>query len=162
MSLGRFALSLGLLTLAMNAHARPTLDGERMLRLDRWEVLVFTDPWANGIERGKAIGVFQGTPDEIFRVASEYAKYQDFLPRVRQSTVSAHEGSQAIVEITAELPWPAGRAQVTARYTQEKLSGEIYRIKFAMVRGEMKQYLGQVYIEPWAPGRTAVTYELVA
>ena len=35
-----------------------------------------------------------------------------------------------------------------------------------MVRGEMREYLGAIYIEPWNPGpypsKTAITYELVA
>ena len=62
-----------------------------------------------------------------------------------------------MVETIAELPWPVGTTRVEARYTQEKLGGEVYRIRFGMLRGSMKQYLGQCYIEPWAPGRTAVT-----
>src|SRR5262249_12950932 len=36
-----------------------------------------------------------------------------------------------------------------------------YRVRFARLSGQIKQYVGQVYIEPWSPGRTAVTYELV-
>src|SRR5262249_16104333 len=127
-----------------------------------WEVLAFADPWRGGIDRGKAIGVFDATPEEVFRVATEYAKYQEYLPRVSASEVTFKDERQAYVEITAELPLPAGRSPVTARYSHERLAGEIYRIKFAMVSGQMKQYLGSVYIEPWAPGRTAVTYELVA
>jgi hypothetical protein len=51
---------------------------------------------------------------------------------------------------------------VTARYTHEKLPGQIYRVRFAMVRGTLKQYVGSLYIEPFGPGKTAVTYELVA
>ena len=144
------------------AIARPTLDAARMSQLDRYDVLVFSDPHANGLERGKAIGVFDGTPEEVFRVFSDYAKWQDYLPRVRASTVAAHDANHTVVDIVAELPWPAGRNKVTAVYTHEKLPGDVYRVRFGMLRGSMKQYLGQCYIEPWAPGRTAVTYEIVA
>jgi hypothetical protein len=31
-----------------------------------------------------------------------------------------------------------------------------------MMRGSFRQYLGSLYIEPWAPNKTALTYELVA
>jgi len=51
---------------------------------------------------------------------------------------------------------------VTARYTHGKLPGDIYRVKFGMVDGSLKQYWGSLYIEPFAPGKTAITYELVA
>src|SRR5439155_19346807 len=112
------------------AEARPTLDAARMSQLDRYDVLVFSDPHAGGLERGKAIGVFDGTPDEIFRVFTDYAKWQDYLPRVRASTVAAHDTNHTVVDLTAELPWPAGRNKVTAVYTHEKLGGEVYRIRF--------------------------------
>jgi hypothetical protein len=144
------------------APARPQLDPAGLGKLDQWEVLTFADPWRGGLQRGKAIGVFSATPDEVFRVAADYAKYQDYLPRVRSSTVSWQGGGEALVEMTADLPWPAGRSRVQARYVQQQLPGDIYRIEFAMVSGQMKHYLGSIYIEPWADGRTAVTYELVA
>jgi hypothetical protein len=35
-------------------------------------------------------------------------------------------------------------------------------VKFEMVRGTLRRYLGSLYIEPWSAGRAAVTYELVA
>ncbi len=154
-----FAFAIGL---PAAASARPSLDAERLAELDRWEVLTFSDPVSGGLERGKAIGVFDGTPEEIFRVATDYAHWPDYLPRVRTAKVSSQDASEVTVEITAELPWPVGRSQITARYTHEKLAGEVYRVSFSMLRGQMKQYLGTLYIEPWGPGRTVLTYELVA
>jgi ribosome-associated toxin RatA of RatAB toxin-antitoxin module len=144
------------------ASARPSLDASRLAELERWEVLVFSDPHGNGIDRGKAIGVFDATPEEVFRVVTDYARWQDYLPRVRTSSVVERDAVHTTVDLTAELPWPAGRSKITALYTHERLPGDIYRIKFGMLHGQMKQYLGQLYIEPWAPGRTAVTYEVVA
>jgi ribosome-associated toxin RatA of RatAB toxin-antitoxin module len=161
----RFALPLAAvfaLAVPTVARARPSLDAQRLAELDRWEVLTFSDPAGGGIDRGKAIGVFEGTPEEIFRVVTDYARWPDYLPRVRAAHVAARDSTQALVEITAELPWPVGRSKVIARYTHERLAGDTYRIQFVMVTGQMKQYLGSLYIEPWAPGRTALTYELVA
>ena len=146
------------------ASARPSLDHERLTQLAAYDVLVFGDPHANGIERGKAIGVFDATPEEVFRVATDYSKWKDYLPRVRGSNVLSSDGGKTIVEMIAELPWPASTEHVQARYIAEKLAGEIYRIRFEMSEGSMKQYLGAIYIEPWTAqhDKSAVTYELVA
>jgi ribosome-associated toxin RatA of RatAB toxin-antitoxin module len=148
--------------LASPAAARPTLDNARLDLLGRYEVLTFADPFRNGIERGKAIGVIDATPEEVFRVATDYAKYRDFMPRVTDSKVREASRDHVLVELHAELRWPAGASTVTARYTHEKLPGEIYRVKFEMVDGSLKQYWGTLYIEPFSPGKTAITYELVA
>jgi hypothetical protein len=152
------------LLFAAPAFARPTLDTGNLARLGRYDVLVFADPYANGLERGKAIGVFDATPEEVFRVACDYDKWKDYLPKVKASQVVDANRGQAVVEMTADLPWPAGSTRIQARYTQEKLAGDIYRIRFDLVRGSMKRYLGSIYIEPWTAGhdKTAVTYELVA
>jgi ribosome-associated toxin RatA of RatAB toxin-antitoxin module len=153
-----------LLTCALTtpAAARPTLDSSRLDQLGHYQVLTFADPFKNGIERGKAIGVIDATPEEVFRVATDYAKYRDFMPKVTDSRVKEAARDHVLVEMHAELRWPAGASKVTARYTHEKLPGDIYRVRFDMVDGSLKQYLGSLYIEPFATGKTAVTYELVA
>ena len=148
--------------LASPAAARPTLDPARLGELSQYQVLTFNDPFKNGIERGKAIGVIDATPEEVFRVATDYNKYRDFMPKVTRSTVKESAADHALVEMQAELRWPAGSSTVVARYTHEKLPGDIYRVKFGMVDGSLKQYWGSLYIEPFAPGKTAITYELVA
>jgi ribosome-associated toxin RatA of RatAB toxin-antitoxin module len=148
--------------LSSTALARPSLDSDRLSQLAQYDVLVFSDPYQGGIERGKAIGVFDATPEEVFRVATDYGKWKDYLPRVRGSNVMSAAGNQVMVETTAELPWPVGSSRVEARYTQERLGTDIFRVRFDMVTGSMKQYLGSIYIEPWSPGKAAVTYELVA
>jgi ribosome-associated toxin RatA of RatAB toxin-antitoxin module len=156
--LAAFALT----ALSSSSWARPTLDSNRLSRLDRYDVLAFGDPFKNGLEMGKAIGVFDATPEEVFRVATDYAKWQDYLPRVKSSQVTERKRDGATVEITIDLPWPVGKTLVTATYHHEKLKGDIYRVRFTEVRGNLKQYLGSLYIEPWAPGRCSLTYELVA
>jgi ribosome-associated toxin RatA of RatAB toxin-antitoxin module len=142
--------------------ARPTLDAAHLDQLDHYQVLTFNDPFEKGIERGKAIGVIDATPEEVFRVATDYAKYKDFMPSVVASRVRESWRDHALVELTAALHWPAGMSSVVAFYSQEKLPGDIYRVHFERVRGTLRQYFGTLYIEPFAAGKTAVTYELVA
>ena len=74
--------ALGLFLAPAAALARPSLDPARLDQLDRYEVLMFGDPVAGGLERSKAIGVFDATPDEVFRIATEYQHYPEFMPRV--------------------------------------------------------------------------------
>lgn len=155
-------LGAALLIFSSTALARPTLDPKRIDQLAHYQVLVFADPFEAGLERGKAIGVIDATPEEVFRVATDYTKWKEFIPRLRGSQVTARARHAATVEMTADLPWPAGRNEVVAQYRHERLPGEIYRVQFHMVRGTMRRYLGSMYIEPFANGKAALTYELVA
>lgn len=154
-------LSLLLLALPATAAARPTLDPARLGLLSRYEVLVFSDPGIGGLERSKAIGVIDATPEEVFRVATDYGKYKDFLPRISGSRVLGWDAGGPTVEIVINLPWPVSDAWVSAKYAHQQLPGEIYRVRFDLVRGSMKRYMGSIYIEPWDAGKTAVTYELL-
>src|SRR5690349_13785023 len=98
--------TLTFLLFALPAFARPQLDSDRTTKLERYEVLSFGDPFKNGFEFGKAIGVFDATPEEVFRVATDYNKWKEYLPRVRGSDVRDKKRDGATVEITLDLPWP--------------------------------------------------------
>jgi ribosome-associated toxin RatA of RatAB toxin-antitoxin module len=155
-------LSLTLLLASTTALARPNLPAAEWDRLAKHEVVGYSDPWQNGVEKAKAIGVIDFAPEEVFRIVTDYDRWKDYLPRVRDSRVLSQSGPTAMVDLLAELPWPAGAARVAARYLHERLPGDIYRIRFEMVSGTMKQYSGSLYIEPFVPGKSTVTYELVA
>src|SRR5258706_10191334 len=73
--------------------ARPRLEAQHLAELDRYEVLSFSDPFQGGIERGKAIGVVDATSEEVFRVATDYARLQEFMPRVQRSVVTQTTGT---------------------------------------------------------------------
>ena len=161
----RLAVSaaVALVLCGVSASARPALDDTRLGEIDRYEVLTFADPvQGSAIERGKAIGVIDATTEEIFRVATDFPRYREFMPRVVGSSLVSRNNDTAQVMLTAELPWPVGRTWMEADYKMEKLPGDIYRVRFDMRRGNMKKYLGSLYIEPWTKTRSAITYELVA
>lgn len=149
---------------AAPAFARPTLDAERLAELEQYSVLTFADAYRDGVDKGKAIGVIDATPEEVFRTVTDFSRYKEYMPRVTGVTQIARTSDNAQVLITAELPFPAGRTWIEANYRFERIRGGIYRIRFDMQRGNMRQYLGSLYIEPWngSATRTAVTYELVA
>lgn len=162
MALLRVLISLAAVSLASTAAARPRLAPSQERRLAAYDVLVFSDAYQGGVEKGKAISIMDATPEEVFRVATDYARWKEYLPRVRESVVLERSPTGALVELMAELPWPAGRSRVQVRHVHEKLDGERYRIRFSLVRGDMKQYLGSLFIEPWARDKATLTYELVA
>ena len=160
----RAAASLGavLLLFGGSAAARPNLDTGGLLRLGRYDVLSFTDPGGGGIDKTKAIGVFDATPDEVYRTATDYAKLSEFAPRVVGSRIVERRGeAQAFVMLSSNLPWPVSNAWVFAEFRTEKLGGDAYRIRFWQVKGSMRRYSGSILIEPWAPSKSAVTYELL-
>ena len=145
------------------ASARPNLDTGGLSRLARYDVLSFTDPGGGGIDKSKAIGVFDATPDEVYRTATDYAKLAEFAPRVVGSRIVEQRGeSQAFVMLSSDLPWPVSNAWVFAEFHTEKLGNDAYRIRFWQVKGSMRRYSGSILIEPWAPNKSAVTYELLA
>lgn len=155
-----FALAV-LLTFS-RLEARPALSPDRLTRLENYQVLVFADPTESGLERGKAIGVIDAPPREVFRVVTDFSAWPSFLPRVASAQVVSQTADGTQVDVVINLPWPVGRTLIAANYTTERLPGEIYRVRFERISGGLKQYLGTMYIEPWTTGKTAITYELVA
>jgi ribosome-associated toxin RatA of RatAB toxin-antitoxin module len=165
-SLRHASIALVAVVAAGNAGAKPALNPEGLSRLGRYDVLTFVDPAGGGINKGKAIGVFDATPDEIFRVVTEYDKYPEFAPRVVSSRVVDRQGDRrAFVMLKTDLPWPVSDAWVYAQFEHEQLSGATYRVRFWQIKGSMKRYSGSIFIEPWCTwkggGKSAVTYELV-
>lgn len=161
------SISAALLSLAGVAHALPAVGPDGLDRLAHYKVLTYTDPGGNGINKGKAIGVFDATPDEVFRVATDYQHYPQFAPRVVASKVIDRQGDQrAFVWLSSDLPWPVSKAWVYAQFEHERLGGEVYRVRFWQLKGSMKRYAGSIFIEPWAKwkggGTSVVTYELLA
>src|SRR5437868_2034347 len=122
------------------ALARPTLDAERLAELGRYAVLTFADAFRAGIDRGKAIGIIDATTEEVFRVATDFQHFKEFMPLINGAEQITRGADTAQVMLTGELPWPAGRTWVEAEYRFEHLAGDIHRIRFDMKRGNMRQY----------------------
>src|SRR5258708_25373229 len=100
------ALVLSCLGGAPLAQARPLLDEQRLLRLERWDVVSFTDPAGSGAQRHRAVGMFNASPEAIFKVATDYEQYTSYIPRLIGSHVMWQGADQALGMLEAELPWP--------------------------------------------------------
>jgi len=145
------------------AERGPALPPDAPARLARYDVLSFVDPGGGGIDRSSAVGVFDATPDEVFRTATDYDKLYQFAPRLRLSRVIERpDGAHALVALRSDLPWPARDAWVEALFQVERLASEAYRVRFWQVRGSMRRYTGSILIEPWGAQKSSVTYEVLA
>jgi hypothetical protein len=162
----RFVTAWGLVAVlggATRSEARPALDPDGLARLARYDVLSFTAPGGGGVDVSRAVGVFDATPDEVYRTATDYGRLSEFAPRVQSSTVLDRQGeARALVMLVADLPWPVSSAWVQAQFDIERPSSGVFRIRFAQVRGSMRRYFGSILIEPWRDGKSSVTYEQLA
>ncbi len=171
-TIGFYCVALGaaVVLAAGTAQARPSLDGERLDQLDRYEVLSFSDAYKNGIDRGKAIGVIDATSDEVFRVVTDFARYKEFVPRISESSLTARTDDGAQVALTADLPWrarpPAARGSKPTITSSILPATSTAHTSGRCVAAACGSTFGSVYIEPWTNSRgkaqTAITYEFTA
>ncbi len=143
------------------AHGRPYLDASHLGQLNRYDVVLLSDPIGSGLLRHQAVGVFDAPPRDVFRVVTSYNRYREYIPRI-DSRVMSQKNDETLVRVEADLPWPMRSVWVDARYHHDIPYAEAYRVRFGMVRGNMLRYEGSLLIEPFGPGRTTVTYELLA
>jgi ribosome-associated toxin RatA of RatAB toxin-antitoxin module len=161
------ARALLVATLAAGAaEARPAVGGDGLDRIGHYQVLTYRDPGGDGVIKGKAIALFDATPDEVYRVATEYERYPEFAPHVVSSKVVDRAGDTgAQVMLNTDLPWPVSHAWVYAQFAHDRLAGDVYRVRFWQIKGSMKRYFGSILIEPWqrwnGGGTSTVTYELL-
>src|SRR5690242_16091084 len=107
-----FPRTLGLLLAVSSvAHARPAFSPDGAQRFGRYEILTSGDPAGGGLTKARAVGLLDATPDEVFRVATDYARYTEFAPRVVSADVVDRQGDQrAFVMMKTNLPWPVSAA----------------------------------------------------
>src|SRR5207302_2584274 len=93
-------------------------------------------------------------PDQFFDVVTDYAKYAEFLPEVKKTSV---EGTppNCLVHYTIDIK--ATKIDYTVRMTAERPS----RLAWEMTRGQMmKENRGHWAIKPAAGGGTEATYNI--
>lgn len=146
--------------------ARPVMDAQRQEQLSRYEVVLQSESIGAGVQRHRAVGLFDSSPEEIFRIATSYERYSEYMPRIVASHVISQGTEQALVTLEADLPWPMSNLWVFARYQTESflddMDRQAYRVRFGMLRGNLLRYEGVLLIEPFGDGRATVTYELLA
>jgi coenzyme Q-binding protein COQ10 len=95
-------------------------------------------------------------PERLFDVISDYEKYPEFLPEVKQVKIEGGQG--AIKEVTYRVDIKAKVITYTLKHTAERPS----KLSWTMVKGEMmKGNDGAWTLKPGGqPGTTEATYSI--
>lgn len=72
----------------------------------------------------EALGVLPGGFDEAYAVITDYGRYHEFMPAVRNATVKEVNGNACVVEIRLVLPLGQSR-QYRLKYTARRTADEI-------------------------------------
>lgn len=164
MALSRQLSLAALLALVVAARSAEARDGlvPRLAQLMRYDVIRSSEPAGDGLLRHRAQGVFDAAPEDVFRVVTSYGTYSEYMPRILDSRV-AWQGTDAIVALTADMPWPMPNLWVEARFQHDSPALDRYRVRFSLIRGNVLRYEGSLFIEPCPmdESKSLVTYELV-
>ena len=162
-----WAVLLVALASAGAASARPKVTKQEEARLDKWEVLEYSQKVSgSGVMMGKAIGVIDDIPEAVVYVIEDIAKYKHYLPRIKESRVVKRQGRHTYAVLETDYPWPVKDAWAYVRFTRQKLKGRAYVIRWGMRNGTLKSFGGTALIEVWkrrgGVTHTVITYKLLA
>ena len=158
-------LTLVLASLPGPALARPTLPPADQAKLERGEVVTYSNKVPNSkVQTGKAIYIIPDTPEAVAYVLAAVDRYKGYMPRVKDSRIYKRSGAHTYAVVETDLPWPVKDCWVSLKYTQQVRPGRVHDIRWWMLNGTMKQYTGSAYIEPWDKDgkKSVITYELLA
>lgn len=148
------------------AHARPNLSSKDMARVQSGGVVTYSLPPRNGgdVRLGKAIGIVEGSPESVVYTLLDANNYHEFVHRVKRAYfVKGHaRGIFAVIETS--LPWPVPDAWAYVKITYTHLGNHVYRMRWMMQRGTLKQYFATALIEPWNKrlDQCTLTYTMLA
>ncbi|MCS6912750.1 MAG: SRPBCC family protein [Myxococcales bacterium] len=149
-------------TLGATAVGHPSLDPQQRELITRYEVVLQSKKIAPGLQRHRAMGLFDAPAGDVFRVATSYERYSEYIPRISASYTVWQGTQEAVVVFEADMPWPLVDAWVHVRVQHDHPRRGSYRMRFAMVRGSVHRCEGSLLVEPFGDGRSLVTYELLA
>ena len=99
-----------------------TTDAAMKIRLGRGEVLMGTEPVAGSSSPRLVVrAVIDAPPEAVWKHIDQSARYQEFMPRVKQSQELSREGPDIRTRMTVEMPFPLKNLTATtrARHTVE-------------------------------------------
>lgn len=130
--------------------------------LARGEILIeLTEHPGSEAKEGCVVGYIPAAPRAVFEVLQDAASYDEYMPRVRSSEVSAGRGGVVLNRQVLELPFPIGDRRFTIRLLSESLENGTLRLSWTYVpgSGNVKDTRGYWLVEPWRNG-SRVTYVL--
>ena len=108
-----------------------------------------------GAQRSIEVNV---SPEDFFKVISDYEKYVDFIPEMKRIRVVRRDGNTAEVDYQVQVE-VGGIAAKTVNYTLRHVEDAPRGLKWSMVKGEMmKSSDGSWTVESLGPNRVKATY----
>lgn len=99
--------------------------------------------------------VFNCTPEQFFKIISDYEKYHEFLPEVKKCTILKNEGQRKLVEYNVAVI-------KTFKYALWMTESPSQSINWELASGDMfKTSVGSWKLEDVA-GKTKATYSVEA
>jgi len=121
-------------------------------------------PHGGGVRLGKAIGIVEGSPEAVVHTLLDANNYPDFLHRVKSSYLVRRHPKGIYAVIKTALPWPVADAWALVKISHHHLGNGVFRMRWVMQRGTLKQYDATALIEPWGnqPNKCTLTYTTLA
>ena len=161
-------LSVLLILLAASspAWARPALTADELKRLQRWDVLEYSQKLpGSDVMTGKAVGIIPDIPEAVVYVIEDVGRYKYFLPRIKESRVVKRRSTKVWAVLETKLPWPVKDAWAYVLFSRQKLKGRRYVVRFSMRNGTLKSFSGTALVEAYRRKDGAVhsfiTYKLL-
>jgi ribosome-associated toxin RatA of RatAB toxin-antitoxin module len=148
--------------LAPGARAQPTsFSAADTRRLDAGEVL--TRSWRAGdAGAGWAVGVIGASPEKVFQVIADVARYKEFMYRVVQSRVESRSGGAYYFYYKIDMPWPlADYWCVTRNVHDSDGARRVYARRWTLLSGTFHRNEGSWVVRPWSDGRALLSYSVV-
>jgi len=142
----------------------PEFDPQTRARLERGEVLIETEDVGAAMPRVKVTAIIECKPERVWQIVSNVADYPRTMEGVKKAQQLSHEGDIVRARITVKMPFPLKDLTATTEARHTVVEGERYERAWKLVEGDYKENSGRWLFETFEgdPGRTLVTYELLA
>jgi ribosome-associated toxin RatA of RatAB toxin-antitoxin module len=132
-------------------------------RLARGDVVVTTEK-VPGSEVPVAIAraVVDAPPDRVWAVVSDCARYKESMPNILSSTKVKQEGNVVFCRVVADLPFPFDDLTSLTRAVHTEEPGVRYERAWTLVEGDYRVQEGTWLVQPYADGKSLVTYRIHA
>lgn len=141
-----------------------TTDAAMKIRLGRGEVLVGTEPVAGAsAPRIVVRAVIDAPPDKVWPHIDQSARYQEFMPRVKQSQELSRQGEDIRTRMTVEMPFPLKNLTSTTRARHTVEPGVRYVREWKLEEGDYHVNEGSWTMVPFDgdTNRTLAVYRVL-
>ena len=110
----------------------------------------------------RACGVVDAPPAAVWDVLRDCGKFDQFLPRVSQSTLESRNDDIVICDETIDLPFPLGDLHSVSRVVESQRPNGGFERRWSLVHGTYRRLEGGWVVIPWdeARSQSLVIYEV--